>query len=238
MDPTGPTQEAADEHGPFSYEGKSLLPRLAAFAEEVQHQIPSLVGLSLSLVDMGVTFTFVASERRIAVLDAMQHADHGPCVDAVDAVDAREVVAFTSAEHGAGEDRWRLFVRASQAHGVATTLSLLLVRDGAVLGSFNLYAAWEHAFDAHHDELAQVLGAWAGGAVTDADLSFSSRDVVARAPAILRGATRILVARALLVKLRGIEKDEAERRLRDTAVLAGIPLDAVVDTVIDVLGAD
>lgn len=236
MDPIAATQEAVDEHGPFTYQGKDLLLRLAALAEEIQHRVPSCVGLSLSLAELDVTFTFVATEKRVAVLDAAQYVDGGPCVEAIQ---TDSVVAFTTDDGAGGQDRWPLFSRASAASGVASTLSLPLatIRQGEAVGGFNLYADERAAFDGRHEELAQVLGAWAGGAVTDADLGFSTRDVAQRAPAILREATRIIVAKALLARVRGLDEDEAERRLKDAAVRAGVPLDAVVDTVIGVLGA-
>lgn len=36
------------------------------------------------------------------------------------------------------------------------------------------------AFDGHHEELAEICGAWAGGAVTNADLSFTSCGLLRR----------------------------------------------------------
>lgn len=234
MEPIPQTYEAIEEFGPFTDEGRDLLCRLAAHAEEVEHRIPSLVGLSLTLVEHGVTFTLTATNREIGVLDAMQYLDGGPCVTAIE---ESRVIAFEPDAAIRADERWQLFSRASAAAGVASTLSLPLVHDEEILGGFNLYAGEVGAFDGRHEELAEVLGAWSGGAVVDGDLAFRSREVAMRAPKILREATRILVAQALVVKLRGVSEQDAEARLRQAAVRGDVPLGTVVDTVIDVLGA-
>ena len=53
----------------------------------------------------------------------------------------------------------------------SSTLSIPLMSDGRVYGGLNLYGGTPRAFDGHHDELAELYGGWAGGAVTNADLS-------------------------------------------------------------------
>jgi len=47
---------------------------------------PQCVGLSLSLVEDGLTFTLAASDLQTVGLDAIQYLDRGPCVDAVHGV--------------------------------------------------------------------------------------------------------------------------------------------------------
>lgn len=234
MEPINATQEAVDEYGPFSYRGGDLLQRLGALSEQVEHEVPSCVGLSLSLREVGATFTLVASDKHVAVLDAVQYVDGGPCVDAFD---AGVPIAFLPDHRATPDRRWGLFSRAATTVGIRSTLSLPVLRGGLVSGGFNLYASTAGAFDGHHDVLAEVLGAWSGGAVTDADLGFVSREVARRAPALLRVETRIIVAANLLERVGSLTHDLAEQRLRDAAVRAGVPLAAVIDTVIHLLGA-
>jgi GAF domain-containing protein len=92
------------------------------------------------------------------------------------------------------EEQWRLFSQATAAAGVATALSLPIVREGRVLAGINLYAGSEDAFDGHHEELAGLAGGWAAGAVANADLSFSTRLQAAEAPP--RARVRQAAARA------------------------------------------
>lgn len=233
MEPIDETQEAVDEYGPFSYRGGDLLQRLGALSEQVEHEVPTCVGLSLSLREVGATFTLVASDKHVAVLDAVQYVDGGPCVEAID---SGVPTAFLADPQTEPDRQWSLFSRAATTVGIRSTLSLPVLRGGLVSGGFNLYASSVGAFDGHHDMLAQVLGAWSGGAVTDADLGFASREVARRAPALLRVETRIIVAARLLERAGVSSHDAAEQRLRDAAVRAGVPLGAVVDTVIDLLG--
>ena len=156
----------------------------------------------------------------------------------MDAVDAGVPIAFLPDDDATPRRRWGLFSQASLDAGIRSTLSLPVVRDGSVSGGFNLYASSGGAFDGHHDLLADVLGAWSGGAVTDADLEFASREVAQRAPALLRVETRIIVA-AHLIELAGlVDRDDAQQRVRDAAVRAGVPLATVVDLVIELLGPE
>lgn len=121
-----------------------LLDQLLVVGRAVRRVVPTCRGLSLALVEQGVTLTLVASDEDALALDAVQYLD---------------------------ERGWHLFAAASAARGVASSLSLPVLREGVVVGSVNLYAATARAFDGHHHELVDLLGAWAGGAVTKADLS-------------------------------------------------------------------
>ena len=62
-----------------------------------------------------------------------------------------------------------------------STVTLPVLAGGAVVGSINLYAASAEAFVGHHEAIARIFDAWAPGAVTNADLSFSTRAVAEQA---------------------------------------------------------
>jgi len=72
--------------------------------------------------------------------------------------------------------------RAEALAGISSTLSLPILGDGHVVGGVNLYGATSDAFDGHHEDLADACGAWAAGAVTNADLRFNSRVRAAATP--------------------------------------------------------
>ena len=94
--------------------------------------------------------------------------------------------------------------------------------DGEVVGTVNLYAATADAFDDRHEELAHVLGAWAPGAVANADLSFETRRTAQNAPQILLDEMRIQVAVGILVASRNISVAAARTHLTSAASRAGV----------------
>jgi GAF domain-containing protein len=189
---------------------------LAGMGLAVLAIVPECVGLSLALIEDGLTFTLVASRAEIAGLDAMQYLDGGPCVTAADdgvTIDLNVADA---------EARWQAFARASAAAGIASSLSLPILRNGRLGASVNLYASAPDAFQGHHEELAQALGAWATGAVSNADLSFSTRLEAAQAPDRLASTAAINQAIGVLVETRGWTTAEAAERLGRAAAQAGI----------------
>ncbi|MCW2736666.1 MAG: hypothetical protein JWN97_1310 [Nocardioides sp.] len=77
------------------------------------------------------------------------------------------------------------------------------------------------SFSGFHDELAGIFGAWAPGAVTNADLSFSTREVARQAPQKLRDGAVIQVAVGIIAASGDLSMDEARYALREAARRAG-----------------
>lgn len=215
MEPIPETHEALAELA-----DEELLVQLLEAARRVEEVVPDCVGLSLTMVQHGVTFTLVASDETIAVIDAIQYLAGGPCLNAVD--DEAVLETDTRDDARMSEQGWQLFADASAANGIATTLSMPILDDGAVVGGVNLYGATRRAFEGHHEQLAEVLGAWAGGAVTNADLEFTTRIDAESAPAVLRGARQVDVALGALAEALQISVDEARERLDQAAARAQV----------------
>ncbi|WP_295657117.1 GAF domain-containing protein [uncultured Nocardioides sp.] len=213
MEPIPETHEALAELA-----DEELLVQLLEAARRVEEVVPDCVGLSLTMVQHGVTFTLVASDETIAVIDAIQYLAGGPCLNAVD--DEAVLETDTRDDARMSEQGWQLFADASVANGIATTLSMPILDDGAVVGGVNLYGATRRAFEGHHEQLAEVLGAWAGGAVTNADLDFTTRIDAESAPAVLRGARQVDEALGALAEALQISVDEARDRLDRAAARA------------------
>lgn len=232
MEPIPETSEADAEFGPFMYHDEDLLERLLVLSEDLVEIVDDCVGMSVSLLEHEVTFTLVSSTKETALLDAVQYVDGGPCLDAMD-----EQQVLSSVPALMSETTWQLFAAATATAGVASTLSLPIVEEGRTIGGFNLYGSTSNTFEGQHERLADVLGAWAEGAVTNADLPFHTRELARRAPAILRDSTSLSIAAALLSRNAGLSHDEAADRLRAAAVRAAVPLTRLVDSVIDVLGS-
>jgi GAF domain-containing protein len=215
--PIAATVEAVDELDPHLDDG-TMLARLVDMGDRVRALVPQAVGLSIASIDQGISFTVVATDDEIAVLDAMQYVEDGPCVAAVDL----EQGLATSAADLFDERSWRLFALATSAAGVRSTLTLPVVVAGRVRGTVNLYAATDHAFDGHHAELARICGAWAPGAVANADLAFTTRRTAEEAPGILRADARVESAVGFLAATLGIGYGEARERLCAAAARAGV----------------
>lgn len=225
------TIEAIRNYGPFVVEHEDLLAELLSKAERVQALVPHCTGISLASNKDGISFTVVATAAEVAVLDAMQYVDSGPCVEAVE-VD--QVVEFDR-DTFLGEDRWQLFAQATSALAVASTLTLPLRHGSDVVGSVNLYASTHQAFTGHHQAIADIFGAWAPGAVTNADLSFSTRATAEQAPRRLREDIDIHVALAAIARAKNVDTDAAHCALREAAQRAGLH-EAVLAKIILELG--
>ena len=218
MRPIQATIEAVDELDPYLDDG-TLLDRLVDVGDQVRRLVPDTIGMSIASSEHGVTFTVVATDDEIAVLDAIQYVEGGgPCMAAFDL----EHGLATTSEDLFDESTWRLFARATSAAGVRSTLTLPVVEGGQVRGTVNLYGASEHAFDGHHEEIARICGAWATGAVTNADLGFATRRAAEAAPDILRHDVQVETAVGVLASTFGIGFDGARDRLTASAERAGV----------------
>ena len=217
LKPLPETQEALDEY--VSLAEPDLDVRIVELGRRAQEVVPEVVGLSLALVREGVTFTLVAPDGAVAVIDAAQYLDGGPCVDAVD--DPPDPIE-TGIDDLLDEGRWALFAQVSAALGVASSLSFSLVDAGRVTGGINVYASTPGAFTGRHEALATALGASALDVVTDADLRFSTREEAVQAPVLLRALQQVDTAVGLLAARFGEDVAQARERLSGASVRAGV----------------
>ena len=217
LEPLPETRDALRSLGRWS--SHDLTAELVRQVEQVQDVVPNLIGLSLALVRDGLTFTIAATPDYLSLLDAIQYTFGGPCVDA-----AREDSTVRSGDGEDGlldEQRWVHFARAGAAHGVLSTLSLPIHADGRVVAGVNLYAATPRAFDGREQRLATVLGAWAPGAVHNADLSFSTRAAARQTPRRLQDLRVLDQATGVVVAAHGVDEERARRIIADAADRAG-----------------
>jgi GAF domain-containing protein len=214
--PIPETQQALDELSRGGdTEVEDTLLRMGRKAKRI---VPECVGLSLASLHDGITLTLVASSDEIAVLDAVQYLDGGPCVQAAHEDQTLDV----NADDLFSEDRWMMYAQASAAHGVASSLSLPLLHAGRVVGSVNLYASTPDAFEGHHGDLAEVLGSSAASVVANADLSFATRLEAVEAPQRIVDQNDIDIAVGILSANQGVDIGAAHERLRQAAARAGI----------------
>ena len=229
MEPIPETVEALRELTRFGDDATArTLSRISASVEEI---VPEVTGLSLTLVVDGLTFTMTATDRPVVEMDAWQYLDGGPC----DTTMHTGTPHTYRADDAVDEVSWHLFARATSAAGIRSTLSLPILRDGVVIAGVNVYASTLDAFDGHHEEVAEVCGAWAAGAVTNADLGFNTRSLAIQAPQRLRDSAAVDQAVGTLMARWDISVEEAERRLREAAWRAGLDDADMARIVLDLL---
>lgn len=216
MEPLPETRQALDELA--AYDGNDLAGTLHAMGLRAKEIVPECVGLSLTMVEDGLTFTLVATDHETAVLDAVQYLDGGPCIDALETEEILEVRDMDPLS----EERWSMYARASSDSGVASSLSLPLLDNGRVIGGVNLYASTPEAFHGRHPELAEALCASAAGAVADADLEFHTRMQATEAPRRIEELQHIDVAVGILAASQRVSTETARELLRQAALRAGI----------------
>jgi len=231
LEPMPETEEAMAEY--LSFETTTLDQDFIGMGEIARRIVPDVVGLSLSLVKDGLTFTLIAPDVGIGSLDAVQYVDDGPCEAAVQ----RAELVQAEIEDLLDEGRWQFFAQAAAAAGVSSSLSMPILHEGEVTGGINIYASTPRAFDGHEERLAHALGASAEHAVRNADLSFSTRLRAVEAPAKLRDAETVDHAIGILSARFEEPIDEARSRLHTAAARAGVPVAVSARVIVSVHSA-
>jgi GAF domain-containing protein len=197
-------------------QGREVETAIMEMGRSVRKTVPECMALSLCYLADGFTFTLVAENRDAALIDALQYVDSGPCEKAVRT--GEPTAASTPFE----EDHWGLMARGWNLLGVASSLSMPVLRASQVVGGLNLYASTPTAFEGHHEEVAEACGAWAGGAVTNADLAFTSRIRAAATPWRLREKKLVDVASGFVAEYLGTDVGGAASRITTAAQRAGV----------------
>ena len=228
MEPIPETLEALAELDAYLDED-TLADRLHRSATLAQRIAPDLAGISIASHEHGVTFTLVATDEEVAGLDGVQYLTSGPCVQAVDGQGLT-----TTSEDLFAEPQWQALAQATAASGVRSTLTFPFFQGDEVVGTVNLYGRSDTTFDGKHQALAIIFNGWAAGAVTNADLSFSTRRAAEQAPAVLRADAVVETATGILASADGINLDSARAKLEDAADRAGVPIDKLARLVIEI----
>lgn len=205
-----------------------VLDNLDALAELAAAVVPSCVGVSLTVVVDGDPFTLTCTPAGWATLDAIQYLEGGPCVSSSS---TRET---TSVPDVFDERRWQVYGRAAGGLGIRSSLSLPIGRDdgGQTPGAINLYATDPDAFAGTATLLAAALQVPADHLVTNADLSFTTRDRARDLPELLDAKEALDDAVEVLTLMHGWDAVDARRRLRTAAARAGAPVGTVADLVL------
>jgi GAF domain-containing protein len=190
---------------------------------------PECVGVTLTFVQDGLSFTWVASDLGSEALDASH--------DAVARLPAHRTerggAVTDSGDDPVDERAWRTFASATARAGVRSTLSIPLMAGDRVYGGLNLYGSTPGAFDGHHEELAALYGGWAGGAVMNADLSLASLARAKHAPRALADADSSNLAVGMIMAAHDVPEADARVTLSDAAARAGVSAGQAADILLE-----
>jgi GAF domain-containing protein len=217
VEPIKETRQVLDDLARYGDERTAR--QLEELGELVRAIVPECIGISVCLLETGITFTLSASSEEIAALDAVQYIDGGPCVAAVANDD---VVIAPSGEELLDESAWQMHAQATAAAGVRSTLSIPIKQDGSVVGGINLYAATSDAFAEHVETLTHAVGASVQEAISNADLAFRSRERARLGPTHLDEFDQVNRAVGALGAARGLDAETARLLLHDSAVRTGL----------------
>jgi GAF domain-containing protein len=203
---------------------------LRSISELAVAVVPTCVGVSISINSTGGLYTITATSQELAVVDAVQYLSGGPCVD-----------CFASGEElyvpdVLDENQWQLAAEAAAARGVRSTLSMPL-RDGQkVIGALNLYGGELNSFEKKERLVAGIFGARFDEVVSNADLSFMTREFARELPERLAASSQVDEAVGMLMVRHGWSAPEARERLAEAASKAGVPPDRLANALVELKG--
>ena len=199
---------AASRLAALADETLDLVQGLETVARLAATLLPSVVGVSITVVVGGDPFTVTATSDDASALDATQYLAGGPCTDAATSPE-RMVV-----DDVLDEQRWLLYAQAAAASGVRSSLSLPLRGSGGTpFGALNLYASEAEAFRGKEAQVAELFGARVNELVMNADLSFMTREYARELPQRLDEHEKVNQAIGVLMGLHGWAEAEARERL-------------------------
>ncbi len=199
----------------------AVLLRVAQIAERT---LAGATDVSVTLVRDDKAFTAVYTSDRALELDEGQYAgDRGPCLDVAQASGA--VVVRDMRE----ETRWPAFCELAVSVGVASSLSLALPIQEALVGALNIYGEATDAFDEDAVALGLTFAGYAAVAVANAHLydttstlaqnmrlAMESRAAIEQAKGIIMSRERV-DAEAAFALLSTVSQ-HTNRKLRDVAL--------------------
>ncbi len=191
----------------------AVLERLVAVAVR---DVPGADHAGVTVLDRHDLTSEASTDELVRRLDQRQHElGEGPCVEA-----AREQRTFRIDDTSA-ETRWPQFIPAAVDMGIGSMLSVELFAGDSISAALNLYATRPHQFTAESEDLAVMLAAPAGLAVSAArkienlTVALESRDLIGQAKGILMERYKINGQEAfdLLV----VASQRSNRKLREIA---------------------
>ncbi|WP_200213746.1 ANTAR domain-containing protein [Micromonospora coerulea] len=196
-----------------------VLSNIASVAKET---IPGTAEVSVTLIQGSEAYTAAHTGDLALKLDEWQYEQgRGPCLDAATTGTAMLVPDMTA------ESRWPEWAARAYAAGAASSLSIGLPIQEAMVGALNIYGSAPRVFDRVID-LAQTLAAHAAIALANVQLyestatlaqqmqaAMQSRAVIEQAKGIIMGQRRCTADEAFAILAR--VSQDSNRKLREVA---------------------
>src|SRR3954453_10575171 len=177
MQPLPEVRAELDRLSALLGEGMDVASYLDSVAKTAEAVVPACVGVSITLIIDGDPFTVTATTPLASAMDAAQDVDGGPCVHAITVDERGEVDDLLS------EQRWHIFTQAARDHGARATLSFpIRDMDGLVAGGMNIYSGQPDGFADLGRMMEVAFGADLSEVVSNADLSFATRELARDLP--------------------------------------------------------
>ena len=234
MEPLPEVRASLDRLSLLVDEGMDLGAYLTAVSRVAEAMVPSCVGASITVIVDGEPYTMTATTPDAVAVDAVQNLDGGPCHQAM------ETGRPVQVDDVLDEERWQLFGAASGARGIRSSFSFPIrdVRD-MIAGGINLYSSDPSAFVPERQRQIEVaFSADLSEAVSNADLSFRTREWARDLPELLDQRERVEQAVGVLQQLHGSSADVARASITRAASLAGVSTAEVADIVVSLASSN
>jgi GAF domain-containing protein len=208
--------------GRIKYDEVDLDVVLSIIAQAAKDTIPGTAEVSVTLVQGPEAYTAAHTGDLALTLDEWQYVQgRGPCLDAATTGTAMLVPDMTT------ENRWPEWAVRAREAGAASSLSIGLPIQEAMVGALNMYGATPGVFD-EQVELAQTLAGYAAIALANVHLyestailaqqmqeAMQSRAVIEQAKGIIMGQRRCSADEAFAILAR--VSQDSNRKLREVA---------------------
>ncbi|MEA2476279.1 MAG: hypothetical protein QOF16_379 [Actinomycetota bacterium] len=171
--------------------------------------------------------TAAATDAYTLEIDKIQYSnDEGPCVSSLEESVVKQIDAVSE------ESRWPDFCKQAADKGLKSVLSLPLINNEP-LGSLNLYARTERAFDQKMVDIAQIFAKQASIALENARTYAEARLLAAQLTEALKSRDAIGQAKGILMEREGVSDDEAFEMLKTISQNANVKLRDIAQRLID-----
>ncbi|RLP93553.1 ANTAR domain-containing protein [Micromonospora sp. BL4] len=206
--------QALIELGTIRYGEASLNAVLVRITEIAKQTVPGSEDVSVTLIQGSRSYTAAYTGDLALRLDELQYEQgRGPCLDAASSGTVIMV------EDMATERRWPTWAASARATGAASSLSVALPIQEAVVGALNIYGRAPRAFT-EVVQLAQTFAGHAAVAVANAQRYDSAAALAEQMRNAMRSRAVIEQAKGIIMERRRCSADEA------FAVLAKISQDS------------
>jgi GAF domain-containing protein len=219
-----PFREALDALSRYVVGDQALGDTLLRVSQVAQEVLPQAAFAGLTLIREGEPATPVFTDPEAPEIDRSQYeTGEGPCLEAY-----RQAEQFRI-DDTRSDDRWPAFAAACVEHGVLSTLSMPLLRNGSAVGALNFYArsagAFSDAAASDADYFAQTAAAvlanaqdyWGAQEMSEnLDTAIRSRAVIEQAKGVLMARSGATSEEAFEVLRRASQREN--RKLREIAV--------------------